>query len=568
MAPRPHQLPMAGRPAGLGVCRWCAAAGWLSTAGVLGALTLFAAADARALNPDSPEVRALIAEGLQILEQPADDRYSDLLGGKCIVALALVKAGQPEHPRVQEAVAACRQATTAGQRIDVYSNGLAIIFLCELSPQRYGREIQWYLNLLHSRQKAHGGWGYDGNNYDGSSRLTGDTSQIQYAMLGYWTAHRNGYPIDPESLENGADWLLCTQDPDGCWGYQGTVGTPTQLVPQSGKSCSMLAAGLGSVLICTDLMNLEGSAPVAPAEPAAQAGPARPPDALRPLDDDHRELPVLPKIRAQHTDPALVRAAIDRADAWMNENYRANIGNKSYYYLYSTERYQSFQELLNGEWEDDPQWYNNGVEFLESHRHREGGWVGYCGKTVDTAFAVLFLLRSTQKSIQAKLGEGMLLSGRGLPSNLSRVRMRGGQIVVQQVQTQVDTFLNLVNDENLSQLDELAADPNQLVVADVDANSARQLEQLVRGGEPEVRLLAVRALGRTGNLDYVPSLIYALSDPDRRVVLEARNGLRFISRRFEGFGLPDDFTDQQRFEAMSAWKEWYHGLRPDAVLPQ
>ena len=210
----------------------------------------------------------------------------------------------------------------------------------------------------------------------------------------------------------------------------------------------------------------------------------------------------------------------------------------------------------------------DGVEFLQSHKAPNGGWSGYCGSSVDTAFAVLFLLRSTQKSIQAKLGEGLLLSGRGLPTNLARVRMRRGQIVVQQVQTQVDTFLALVDDDDLSRIDELADDPSQLLVAKVDANTARQLQQLVRGGQPEVRRLAVRALARTGNLDYVPSLIYALSDPDRRIVVEARNGLRFISRRFAGFGLPNDFTEKQRFEAISAWKEWYLALRPDAVLPQ
>ena len=96
--------------------------------------------------------------------------------------------------------------------------------------------------------------------------------------------------------------------------------------------------------------------------------------------------------------------------------------------------------------------------------------------------------------------------------------------------------------------------------------SARRLQQLVHGGEPEVRLLAVRALGRTGNLDYVPTLLYALTDPDHRVVLEARNELRFISRTFDGLGPPEDFTEQQRYAAIDAWKKWYRSIRPSAVL--
>ncbi len=179
---------------------------------------------------------------------------------------------------------------------------------------------------------------------------------------------------------------------------------------------------------------------------------------------------------------------------------------------------------------------------------------------------VLFLLRSTQKSIRGKLGEGMLLAGRGLPTNLSRAKLHNGQLIVEQVHTKVGELLSMIDDGNEGVLDELARDPSQLVVDKVDDKSARRLQQLVHGGDAEVRLLAVHALGRTGNLDYVPTLLYALTDPDRRVVLEARNELRFISRNFDGIGPPDDFTEQQRFEAIDAWKTWYKSIRPTAVL--
>jgi HEAT repeat protein len=144
--------------------------------------------------------------------------------------------------------------------------------------------------------------------------------------------------------------------------------------------------------------------------------------------------------------------------------------------------------------------------------------------------------------------------------------MRGGRIVVEHVKTHVDELLSMLDDPDEALLDELARDPSNLVVENVDENSARRLRLLVRGGGPEVRLLAVRALGRSGNLDYVPALIYALTDPDRRIVLEARDGLQFMSRRFEGFGPPDDFTEQQRYEAVNAWKGWYLALRPSASL--
>jgi hypothetical protein len=62
----------------------------------------------------------------------------------------------------------------------------------------------------------------------------------------------------------------------------------------------------------------------------------------------------------------------------------------------------------------------------------------------------------------------------------------------------------------------------------------------------------------------VPTLIYALTDPDRDVVLEARDALEFVSRRFNGFGPPDEYTDEQRYNAAEAWKSWYRSIHPGA----
>jgi hypothetical protein len=65
-------------------------------------------------------------------------------------------------------------------------------------------------------------------------------------------------------------------------------------------------------------------------------------------------------------------------------------------------------------------------------------------------------------------------------------------------------------------------------------------------------------------MDYAPTLIFALTDPDKRVVREARDGLRSISRNFEGFGPPDNFDVAERDKAVERWKAWYAKVRPDA----
>jgi hypothetical protein len=531
----------------------------------------FCAPPTQAVTPDSPEVKKLVASGLAYLEKPAkesEDPNSARLGAKCLVALAFMKAHKPDHPRVKEALEACRTAISANQPVDNYSNGLALVFLCESAPKRNSREIQWYLDLLHKRQKAHGGWGYDGNSPEGANLETGDTSQTQYAALGYWEVFHHGYRIDPDSLERVADWLLRTQDPTGCWGYQGTIAKGSQLVEQSGIGPSMLAAGLSSVLICSDLLDIE--LPQEKGESgAADSGDSDngdlPPSVRAAVADQEASRPALVRVRTSRFDAGDLRKSIELARGWMDKNYTIDAGRYEYYYLYATERYQSFREMRDGVTEEEPKWYNDGYKFLSEHQDKDGFWRAACGPNVDTAFALLFLLRSTQKSIRATLGEGSLVGGRGVPVNVAKARLRGNQIVVEQVQTKVDDLLSLIDDGDQGRLDDLARDPTNLVVDQVDEKSARRLQQLARGGEPQVRILAVHALGRAGNLDYVPTLIYALTDPDRRVVLEARDGLRFISRRFDGFGPPDDFTDKQRFEAVEAWKDWYRSLRPNAI---
>jgi hypothetical protein len=511
---------------------------------------LIACAPAGAVTPDSPEVQKLVRAALVFLERTTDER----LGGRCLVGLAFLKANRPDHPRVREALDECRRQMAANppdSLLDVYSNGLAVIFLCELAPQKYSREIDWYLARLQARQKGHGGWGY--HDYP-----TGDTSQTQYATLAYWEAHRRGFSIDETSVEKVADWLMRTQGPDGCWGYQGNLSTTSQPVEQTETNCSMLAAGLGSVYICADLF---GASPAPPSREVAPAVPA----ALRPVGTSTGARNQR-KLRPQSISTAQLLATIGRAQAWMAKNYQIDIGIKRYYYLYALERYQSFQEVFERAVEEEPTWYNEGYAFLAKDQKADGSWQGYCGTVCDTAFATLFLLRSTQKSIHVDLGEGTLLSGRGLPRNLSRAKLRNGQLIIEQVHTKVDQVLSMIDNDDEGALDELARDPSQLAVDQLDEQSARRLQQLVRGGEPEVRLLAVRALGRTGDLDYAPTLLYALTDPDRRVVLAARDGLRFISRSFDGFGPADDFTEPQRFEALDAWKNWYKSLRPAALL--
>jgi hypothetical protein len=504
------------------------------------------------LTPESPEVKALMKVGIERMKKEAAGEVR--LGGKCLIALALIKMDEPTHPLVSAAVAECRQRINDENIFNdgMYSNGIAVMFLCEAGANRYRTEIQRYLEQLLQKQKSHGGWGYVNSSF-------GDTSQTQYAALALWTAHRNGFRIEPSVVARLADWLLKTQSPEGAWGYQGIVGESDRSKPQTRVSPCMAAAGLGSVLICADLL---GTMPAYGAE--ASAALTELPDALKRGEDEA----VTTKLAVVDFDYGRLAPAIEAGNNWFEREFAIRAQTYQNYYLYALERYKSFQELYDGLSPNAPEWYQLAYKDLKDHQIEGGGWESGCGRAVDCAFSVLCLYRSTQKIIRASLGEGTLTAGRGLPANIANAEMRQGQIVVQKVTTELDDMLALVDDERGEVLDQLASSSAIVSFQELDAKNARRLQQLVRSRDPSTRLLAVRTLGRSGNLDFVPTLIYALSDPDRRVVLEARDGLRFVSRRFDGFGLSASFDEKQRSEAIEKWKRWYLAMRPDTVFEQ
>jgi len=94
-----------------------------------------------------------------------------------------------------------------------------------------------------------------------------------------------------------------------------------------------------------------------------------------------------------------------------------------------------------------------------------------------------------------------------------------------------------------------------------------RLERLVRGSRSwQARRVAARLLGTSDELRVAPALIFALSDPDTSVRKYARDGLRFISRKFEGFGMPDNPTQADVQQAQQQWRDWYRRLNPKHVF--
>jgi uncharacterized protein (DUF433 family) len=533
----------------------------IAVGAALAASAIAAAARAVALSPQSPEVLALVDKGLRYLEKQNDDR----LGGKCLVALAFHKRGMPnDHPRIREALDACRQSKTEMQQeTRIYSKAIALIFLVEVAEDDERELIGDYAALMQTHQMPHGGYGYML-----PGEALGDTSQTQYAVLAYWEMLQAGVSPKVEDVERCANWILRTQSPEGAWAYKGQDPGTFKAIEQAPSSTCLLSAGASSLLICGNVLGLVKPAGSGPAEEVAggAVGGSATPAALKLVEQKQlRAIPVLRSTGA--VDTARITKAAASARQWLDKNFDVtNGGYYAHYALYALERYKSFEEFLTGEVPEEPQWYRRGYEFLKSSQQDDGSWRSYADSSTatSTAFSVLFLLRSTQASIKARLGEGTLVGGRGLPSDLSKVRLRGGRIVVQQKLTDLDKLLEMLEESEDESPDEFADQLPELSADQIDPQQARRFEQLLRTGKPGERRLAAAALGRLRSVDYAPALIFALTDPDRRVVREARDALQSISRNFEGFGPEDNFDEPARRDAIERWKAWYGEIRPDA----
>ncbi len=547
-----------------------------AAASLLGLAALLAGlawpAPAVGVSTESPEVKEVIERGLKYLESASDGR----LGGQCLIGLSFLKNGRDRtHPQVVKALKACQDfantpvanSHVAGG-VDNYSVGLAIIFLCEHDLEGNRDTAQKVLNHLLSRQMSNGAWSY-------ANTQAGDTSQTQYAALGMWMADLAGLDVPQSAKERLCGWLLRTQDPSGGWGYHGVDPGSMSRVPQSSVRPSLVVAGLGSLYICADLLGIT--------DPKEEVSESKVPPVLREVQQKQGK-----KKRdgqSKVIDAEAVRRAMADGNRWMNQNFTVKTGEWNHYYLYGLERYMSFRELAEGEAEAEPAWYNQVFEFLSRTQNPTGSWAASGDmETTATSFAVLCLSRSTRKIVATKLkalGEGILLAGMGLPKDVAALQESNGKVIESPLGGSVEEILAIIEDPNNPELKRLV-EAGQSLPLDSDvtkrAGQVARLRSLVAAGSYEARLLAVKTLGKVRDLDNVPMLLFALSDGDVRVVLEADKGLRFVSRKFRGVGLPADPEPPggdaklpankwpQVQAAQTAWKTWYLSIRPDAEL--
>jgi len=530
---------------------------------------------ARAYTPESPEVLAAVERGIQYLEKEQANPSGigtdpTEKGGRMLAAYTHYKIRQdPAHPVVAEGLAEAqnlaRTAMQSGLKHSAeitYECAVALLLMIDVDPTKYASLIQGLGNALIGKQKSHGGFGY-------LNEELGDTSQTQYCVLAMWTMDQADFNVPKSNMDRAVQWLLRTQDPTGQWGYKGKDSQKIgNLVPQDErKSHSLTTAGAGSVLIGGDFFGLWRS--------AKQMQPDVPglPPAVRVANsvDEMRERRESFKIPGE-----TLLTFIARSENYMNTNRYQRQGGRTwhYYYIYTLERYKSFLEVANGIQEKEPAWYNEVTEQLLGSQAADGSW-GATEKDgslsngkVSTCFGILFLIRSTKKAI-GEIGEGLLAGGYELPKDTTKIRVEGTQIKPEKVATAVTDLLGLLEAEGADKL-EGGSIPEDLKLADDPEERKKQLsrlERLARGSQSwQARRVATRLLGQSDSLESVPTLIFALTDPDAQVRRYAADGLGYISRKMSGFGTSAKETDAETRKAVEQWKNWYLRLNPSYVF--
>jgi len=216
-------------------------------------------------------------------------------------------------------------------------------------------------------QGSHGGWDYKTL---GGSGGRYDFSNTQMAILALREAALAGCEIPDIIWKRSQDLYFRLQQRDGSWNYGEHNATLGKNTPGYG---SMTAAGLASIFITMDNLNLASGCPCRAGRSSSTGG-----------EFDRR---------------------VDAALAWLEKNYTAarNPGHPNnrhrLYWLYSVERvgiaagYKYFGKR---------NWFQEGAALLI--KEQQGGhWDGHSGPIPETCFATLFLYKGRAPILFNKL---------------------------------------------------------------------------------------------------------------------------------------------------------------------
>jgi hypothetical protein len=493
-------------------------------------------------------------------------------GESALLAMALLKTGvSAQSPELKVALEKITQRTSSGEYKPgthyVYEAGVSLMALANADAVAYKSQIGVIAKFLIAVQQPNGSWDYQ-------NPVNGDTSISQYAILGLWEAQRAGVRVPKRVWDKAAGWHVTCQLNDGSFTYHPT-GQQQVFGGFNMGTFSMTAAGTASLHVARMHLYPDHRDVDEPAKTRSGRRRGKKYGILEPAEAARAEGPREPEFNDTGykvvTRLSAIDKAITRGKEWLADRFTVQT-KESYnlYYLYGLERLAALADFKEIGGHD---WYAEGAALLCATQNPMGGWSDASGPDPATAFGALFLSKATAKMLVRKerglpireYGGGLLIGGRGLPENLENLQVDQTGVRVRKLKGPVDELLaELENSESRKVESAQAALVETIATENPEAliGQAARLLKLVGDKRPEVRRTAFWALGRTNDLRVVPALIRGLDDPNLDCLVEARNALRFISKKIDVHEPPDDPTQAQRQDAISLWKKWYLGVRP------
>lgn len=553
-------------------------------------------------NPNHPEVRALVAKGMDYLRNEAGNPDE---GDQIIIALAALNShnefGFLKDPLVVRGVTTVigmipefkkhagdidGAGKIPGLRANVhaynrmYEACVALMLLVEYDDQRFDEQIRILIDFIVKRQNSMGCWTYNSDN------LVGDTSQTQYCCLALWIAKKKGFDIPLDHASKAARFWTGHQAGNGTWAYKCVRGQR-----QGSNSLSLTSAGAGSLYMLGDILSVNkkkrnralGKGKNRLVLPAfVQRMTAR--EVAQLLEKEKglgKNAPKKATIDASLLSS--IASSKQRARQWFTSNYTKQLESNHFwtkYALYGFERYATFREEIDGKVDEVGDWYDQGIEFVKEHQKKDGS-LGPGGNegtlAAHTSLAILFMVRSTQR-LTRSIQNAPLRAGSDLANTIT---VRDGQVIGVSEQKDLDTVLSEIKqggkmspEEQVRFFRAILDTVENSVKGKPKAHQLVLLRSLVKEPNALVRKIAIRILGKTRLMDNCPALIFAMTDPDPYVVEEAGTALLFVSRKIEGIPVPSaklQKTNPAEYKmlqkrAYDYWVKWYKDVDPEAQL--
>lgn len=541
-------------------------------------LTAFCARLLHGAPPPTGDKRfdAALSRAVNFLKQDLVKNENKIHGGHLsFPAYALIMAGESTtQPQIRSAIEKVQHRITDGvykpsnRDHHIYEAGVDAMLMESAGGDAHYAELKAISDYIIAQQGADGSWDYP-------NRDVGDTSMGQYAVLGLWAAARANVEIPMEVWDKAAAWHIRTQRSDGGFQYHPGVDKG----PATGgnaSSINMTAGATGTLSILQ--MQLY-------------------PDSMRPESEREVKKKAFGILEAKQPDPpagetgpyeirtklSQLQTSIKRGLGWATARYQpiSPLPHKIYY-NYALERAGALTRtnLLGGKID----WFKTSGDALLRLQKPDGSWDTFEGPHIGTAFATLFFIRPTKKTVAAQYGGGMLAGGRGLPSDLANADISANGVKEKRkIEGPLDellTELSALNPDSLADAQAAIVEKVQLGNREELLGELDRIRSLIKHPNPELRRTAVWALGRSGDLKDANLLISALNDFNVDVLVETYNSLSYLSRKIDGVGMPqnpfhslgEEPTQAEKDAALAAWKEeairkwsaWYLRIRPYA----